>query len=86
MRTLFLLAFAAALAALNPADRWRVLRIAGQIVPESQNATGTRHWMAGVCTCCAGSIEARKAVRVFPVGVAILYGRRRNGQTRQGRE
>lgn len=48
MRTLFLLALAAALAALNIKDRGRVIRIAEEITPEGQNVTRAWTRIAGV--------------------------------------
>jgi hypothetical protein len=51
MRKLFLLLLAAALASLDAVERWRVIRIAGEIAPENQSVAGSRLRMAGVCTC-----------------------------------
>jgi len=51
MRKLFLLLLAAALASLDAAERWRVIRISGEIAPEDPNAFGSRNRMAGVRTC-----------------------------------
>jgi hypothetical protein len=48
MKTLFLLAFAAALAALNAHDRGRVIRIAGEIAPEGQNVPRAWSRIVGV--------------------------------------
>ena len=51
MKTLFLLVFAAALAALSSRDRGRVIRIAGEIAPERPSAAGSWSRLAGVWAC-----------------------------------
>jgi hypothetical protein len=51
MRKLLLLIFAAALASLNAAERWRVYRIAGEIAPEGQSGAGSRSRISGVWAC-----------------------------------
>jgi hypothetical protein len=50
MRKLFLLLFAAALASLSTAERWRVIRLAGEIAPDNQSA-GSRNRVSGVWAC-----------------------------------